>query len=163
MRASNMWERALGCESVSRHEKMREFQGVRKLQVYEREEVGGYAGASLPGMFKNLMNTLESEILKTNNTSIFPDVLLSSSWELAQPSTPIDWFHAYSVCRLGCHHFPNSANTLFYKAHHTYFFIESFESITNSWKLHLIWGLSHWEWALPRAKYKRPTSLLQLW
>ncbi len=32
----------------SRHEKMRELQGVRKLQVYEREEVGGYVGARLP-------------------------------------------------------------------------------------------------------------------
>jgi hypothetical protein len=28
---------------------MRELPGVRKLQVYEREEVGVYAGASLPG------------------------------------------------------------------------------------------------------------------
>jgi hypothetical protein len=42
-------ERALGCESVSRHEKTRELQSVKKLQVYEREEVGGYVGASLPG------------------------------------------------------------------------------------------------------------------
>jgi hypothetical protein len=33
----------------SRHdEKMRELQGVRKLQVYEREEVRGYVGVRLP-------------------------------------------------------------------------------------------------------------------
>jgi hypothetical protein len=48
MRASSVCERALGCESVSRCEKRRELQGVRKLQVYEREELGGYVGASLP-------------------------------------------------------------------------------------------------------------------
>jgi hypothetical protein len=39
-------------------------------------------------MSKNLMNTLESEIPKTNNISIFPDVLFPS-WELAYPSIPI--------------------------------------------------------------------------
>jgi hypothetical protein len=56
--------------------------------------------------------------------------------------------HAYSVCRLGCHHFPDSANTPFLQStHHTY---SNMRFVT------------HLEWALPRAKYQRPNSL-ELW
>jgi len=85
-------------------------------------------------MISNNISTLDSGLWTLN-------IHVKESDELAYPSIPIGaignimenlgntieniWVYVLLVacifcCRHGCHHFPDSANTPFYKAHHTY-------------------------------------------